>query len=405
MSHAVAPFKQRLRDALESDSLPTALGRVLPLLDGRRREAFHGRDFPAEQARLAAIRKRDVADGPRLLQQFTATAEKAGMVVHPPDDAAAVRATVAELLRKASVRMVVKSKSMATEGDRPAAGARSRRAGSDRDRLGRVPGASGGRAALAHRRAGAAHHPRARRRADRQRHRTRIAPGPGHARGGGARVSARQVHRRRRRHHGRQCAGGQHRQRDAGEQRGQCAAVQQPAAAAHRRRGRRQARRHHDRRRGHAGHAAGKRHGTDHVQLRLVHQRSESQRGHRDVAVARRPRPARRAHRPARQRPRGHAARSGLSNRAAVRALRGLLEHLPGLSAGRRTRHGPHLQRTRLACCSPRSITEWRTWPGRRRCAPAAAPAPPCVRPEYRFRSLSRKCARAPSPAAPPATA
>ena len=115
MSHAVAPFKQRLRDALESDSLPTALGRVLPLLDGRRREAFHGRDFPAEQARLAAIRKRDVADGPRLLQQFTATAEKAGMVVHPPADAAAVRATVAELLRSASVRMVVKSKSMATE--------------------------------------------------------------------------------------------------------------------------------------------------------------------------------------------------------------------------------------------------------------------------------------------------
>ena len=115
MSHAVAPFKRRLRDALESDSLPMALGRVLPLLDGRRREAFHGRDFPAEQARLAAIRKRDVADGPRLLEQFTAVAEKAGMVVHPPADADAVRETVAELLRQASARMVVKSKSMATE--------------------------------------------------------------------------------------------------------------------------------------------------------------------------------------------------------------------------------------------------------------------------------------------------
>lgn len=115
VSHAVAPFKKRLRDALDSDSLPMALGRVLPLLDGRRREAFHGRDFPAEQARLAAIRKRDVADGPRLLEQFTAVAEKAGMVVHPPADAAAVRETVAELLRQASAHMVVKSKSMATE--------------------------------------------------------------------------------------------------------------------------------------------------------------------------------------------------------------------------------------------------------------------------------------------------
>ncbi|MDE2991221.1 MAG: LUD domain-containing protein [Chloroflexota bacterium] len=115
MSHAVAPFKKRLRDALESDSLPMALGRVLPLLDGRRREAFDGRDFPAEQARLAAIRKRDVANGPRLLEQFTEVAEKAGMVVHPPADAAAVRETVAELLRNASARMVVKSKSMATE--------------------------------------------------------------------------------------------------------------------------------------------------------------------------------------------------------------------------------------------------------------------------------------------------
>ncbi len=115
MSQTVAPFKKRLQDALESDSLPMALGRVLPLLDGRRREAFHGRDFPAEQARLAAIRKRDVADGPRLLEQFTAVAEKAGMVVHPPADAAAARATVSELLRQASARMVVKSKSMATE--------------------------------------------------------------------------------------------------------------------------------------------------------------------------------------------------------------------------------------------------------------------------------------------------
>ncbi len=115
VSHAVAPFKKRLQDALESDSLPMALGRVLPLLDGRRREAFDGRDFPAEQARLAAIRKRDVADGPRLLEQFTAVAEKAGMVVHPPADADAVRETVAELLRQASARMVVKSKSMATE--------------------------------------------------------------------------------------------------------------------------------------------------------------------------------------------------------------------------------------------------------------------------------------------------
>ena len=131
VSHVVAPFKQRLRDALASDSLPTALGRVLPLLDGRRREAFHGRDFPAEQARLAAIRKRDVADGPRLLRQFTAVAETAGMVVHPPADAAAVARNRSRAVAQCLGAHGGEEQVHGHRGDRAAPVARSRRAGSN----------------------------------------------------------------------------------------------------------------------------------------------------------------------------------------------------------------------------------------------------------------------------------
>ena len=68
MSHAVARYKRRLLDALASDSLPMAQGRFLPPLNGCWREAFHGDGRAAEQARLATLRKRNVADGSRLLQ-------------------------------------------------------------------------------------------------------------------------------------------------------------------------------------------------------------------------------------------------------------------------------------------------------------------------------------------------
>jgi iron-sulfur cluster protein len=115
MSQTIAPFKKRLRAALDSQSLPVALTRVLPLLDERRREAFEDRDFPAEQERLAAIRQRDIANGSVLLERFTATAQAAGMKVHRPTDATGALEVVRKLLRDASVQMIVKSKSMATE--------------------------------------------------------------------------------------------------------------------------------------------------------------------------------------------------------------------------------------------------------------------------------------------------
>ena len=99
------------------------------------------------------------------------------MVVHPPADAAAVRETVAELLRQASARMVVKSKSMATEevGLNQALEA---------DGLEVVETDLGEFLVQAadelpsHIVApGAAHHPRTRCRADRRRHRSRPAGG------------------------------------------------------------------------------------------------------------------------------------------------------------------------------------------------------------------------------------
>ena len=55
--HAIPPFKERLREALESESLPVALGRSLPQLSERRDAAFRVRDFEGSQADLGGRRQ------------------------------------------------------------------------------------------------------------------------------------------------------------------------------------------------------------------------------------------------------------------------------------------------------------------------------------------------------------
>ncbi len=115
MSHPIAPFKSRLRAALASTSLPVALGRTLPQLDGRRREAFADRDFEGGQRDLAARRGAAVSALPRLLEQFTQAAEQAGAIVHAPASAQSAVATVLEILETHEARLVVKTKSMASE--------------------------------------------------------------------------------------------------------------------------------------------------------------------------------------------------------------------------------------------------------------------------------------------------
>ena len=115
VSHEIPPFRQRLREALASESLPVALGRALSLLSERRAEAFDGRDFTALRDSLAARRQAAVDSLPELVDQFTEAATAAGAVVYPPVDAATAVMTVLGILERHRVRTVVKSKSMAAE--------------------------------------------------------------------------------------------------------------------------------------------------------------------------------------------------------------------------------------------------------------------------------------------------
>ena len=114
-AHTIPPFKERLREALESESLPVALGRSLPQLSERRDAAFRARDFEGSQADLGGRRQAALDRMPELVEEFTAAAEAVGTVVHGPTDAAGAVATALQVLHDHEVQMVVKSKSMATE--------------------------------------------------------------------------------------------------------------------------------------------------------------------------------------------------------------------------------------------------------------------------------------------------
>ena len=113
--HVIPPFKERLREALESESLPVALGRSLPQLSERRDAAFRARDFKGGQADLGGRRRAALERMPELVEEFTTAAEAVGTVVHGPTDAAGAVAAVLQVLHDHDVQMVVKSKSMATE--------------------------------------------------------------------------------------------------------------------------------------------------------------------------------------------------------------------------------------------------------------------------------------------------
>ena len=114
-AHTIPPFNERLREALESESLPVALGRSLPQLSERRDAAFSARDFEGSQADLGGRRQAALDRMPELVEEFTAAAEAVGTVVHGPTDAAGAVATALQVLHDHEVQMVVKSKSMATE--------------------------------------------------------------------------------------------------------------------------------------------------------------------------------------------------------------------------------------------------------------------------------------------------
>ena len=236
MSYTIPPFKaDRLREALDSESLPVALGRSLPQLSERRDAAFRA------CATSRACRPTWAGGGERRWsgcrswwRSSRRRRKRLGAVVHGPTDAAGAVATVRQVLHDHDVQMVVKSKSMATEEIELNPALEGDGIEVVETDLGEfLVQVAGERPS--HIIAPALHITRERA-AELISKATGedLPPDPDVLVGAAARHSAQSVHRRRRWDHWRERTGGRNRHGDAGQQRGQRAAGQRAAAGAHR---------------------------------------------------------------------------------------------------------------------------------------------------------------------------
>ncbi|OLC58380.1 MAG: [Fe-S]-binding protein [Chloroflexi bacterium 13_1_40CM_4_68_4] len=115
MTASKTKFQQRLNRALGSKRLATALDRALTTLGDRRDAAMAQLDWPSLRHDLAERRGAAVEHMPELIERFTREAEAVGTRVYRAPDAAEALRVVAGLCRAKGAKLVVKSKSMATE--------------------------------------------------------------------------------------------------------------------------------------------------------------------------------------------------------------------------------------------------------------------------------------------------
>lgn len=115
MAGAGMDFQRRIDQALASPTLETALTRALPTFRQRRAAGLAGSDFEALRTDLVERKRRNLERLPELVAEFIGSAQRQGAVVHQAATAEAACAIVGQLLRERGARMVVKSKSMATE--------------------------------------------------------------------------------------------------------------------------------------------------------------------------------------------------------------------------------------------------------------------------------------------------
>ncbi|MFN0070856.1 MAG: LUD domain-containing protein [Chloroflexota bacterium] len=115
MSGTVAPFKERLKQALASSTVPVALGRALPAFRERRLAAIGDDDFGAIQKQLYALKADAIERLPELIKQFTQRAQEVGTVVHRAKTAEDACRIVGDIARRHNVTLAVKSKSMVSE--------------------------------------------------------------------------------------------------------------------------------------------------------------------------------------------------------------------------------------------------------------------------------------------------
>jgi iron-sulfur cluster protein len=109
------PFKQRLKHSLESEGIPIALRRGLGALRDRRNALFTSEEFHAIQDDLGAMKADAIERLPELVDQFTTEAERVGTKVHRAATIADAQRIIGTIAAEHQARLIVKSKSMATE--------------------------------------------------------------------------------------------------------------------------------------------------------------------------------------------------------------------------------------------------------------------------------------------------
>ncbi len=115
MTTSKAAFRRRLDRALSSEHLRVALERAMPSLGQRRNERMREVDWPALRHDLTERKRRAIQDMPALIERFTHEAEAVGAKVYRAADADEARRVVTAICRAKKAKLVVKSKSMATE--------------------------------------------------------------------------------------------------------------------------------------------------------------------------------------------------------------------------------------------------------------------------------------------------
>jgi L-lactate dehydrogenase complex protein LldF len=108
-------FHRRLDRALASPSLRVALERAMPSLGERRNARMAEVDWPVLRDDLTERKRHAIDDLPALIDRFTHEAEAVGAKVYRAADAEEARRVVAAICRTKKAKLVVKSKSMATE--------------------------------------------------------------------------------------------------------------------------------------------------------------------------------------------------------------------------------------------------------------------------------------------------
>src|SRR5437870_7431285 len=108
-------FHRRLDRALSSERLRTALRRALPELGQRRDARMREIDWEGLRDDLTLRKAKAIDDLPALVERFTKEAEAVGAKVYRAVDAEEARRVVTAICRAKKAKLVVKSKSMATE--------------------------------------------------------------------------------------------------------------------------------------------------------------------------------------------------------------------------------------------------------------------------------------------------